>query len=304
MPELPEVETVVRQLRPRLVGRTVIAITLRWAGVLAWPGLGGGLPPRTFRQRLLGRRILAVDRRAKYFVLRCDGAISLVGHLRMTGRLVVTPARQPSDVQRASQRWVRAEFQLDDGTCLLYIDTRKFGRLTAVRALDEALPELGPEPLGPQFTAQWLQAQLRSHRRQMKPLLLDQAFLAGLGNIYVDESLHRAGIHPRRVSNEVTRPQAVRLHRAIRTVLTRAVSREGSSFDAFYRTPEGRPGGYQDEFAVYGRSGELCRRCATPIQKTLVGQRGTHHCPRCQRAPQTTRQVHTRSSRANLQAAS
>jgi formamidopyrimidine-DNA glycosylase len=162
------------------------------------------------------------------------------------------------------------------------------------RTAEEVLGELGPEPLQPEFTAAWLADALRARRRLLKPLLLDQTFLAGLGNIYADEALHRAGLHPLARSERIPPAAAARLRDAIRHVLGEAIAREGSSFDAFYRTPEGRPGGYQDQFRVYGRTGEPCRVCETPIRYLVVGQRGSHVCPTCQPRPRSV----TRGRRA------
>ncbi len=171
---------------------------------------------------------------------------------------------------------------LDAGKVLRFVDPRKFGRVRYARDPATVLADLGPEPLGPEFTGEWLAGALRARRRLLKPLLLDQTFVAGLGNIYVDESLHRAGLHPLARSERVTPAQATELRSAIRAVLSAAIAREGSSFDVFYRTPEGRPGGFQDEFRVYGRAGEPCFVCEEPIRYLVVGQRGTHVCPRCQ----------------------
>ncbi len=269
MPELPEVETIVRQLRPQLVGRTVERVEVRWARSVARPSV------RRFRDGLAGRRIVALRRRGKFFVFDLDDGRALVGHLRMTGRLFV--GRAPDDA------FTRVAFALDGGERLVFSDVRKFGRLALVERLDEATGAIGPEPLD--VDGAWLHAALRARRRRLKPLLLDQTFLAGLGNIYVDESLHRAGLHPLRGSHRVTRPQADGLASAIHDTLARAIAAEGSSFDVFYRTPEGRPGAFQDEFAVYGRQGEPCRACGATIRRLVVGQRGTHVCPRCQPAP-------------------
>jgi formamidopyrimidine-DNA glycosylase len=276
MPELPEVETVVRQVRPQLVGRTIVAARVFGRDVLARG------TPRGFCEALRGRRITAVRRRAKYFVLDLDDGRLLVGHLRMTGRLYV--AREPDPLR------TRARFDLDDGRLLLFTDVRKFGRLQLARSLDEALPPLGPEPLEA-LDGEWLAGALAARRRRLKPLLLDQSFVAGLGNIYVDESLHRAGLHPLRASDAVPRERAHALAAAIRSVLSAAIAAEGSSFDTFYRTPEGRPGAFQDEFAVYGRDGQPCRACGTSIRRIVVGQRGTHFCPRCQPAPRRGRHM-------------
>jgi len=275
MPELPEVETIVRQLRPLLVGRTVTRVRLPWPGVVQRPSAA------SFRAGVAGRRVVAVRRRAKYFVFDLDDGRALVGHLRMTGRMAIEPSAAPP----LRREWVRASFELDDGRRLVFADVRKFGRLALVRELDEALPAIGPEPLSDAMDGAWMAAALAHRRRLLKPLLLDQSFLAGLGNIYVDEALHAAGLHPLRSSHRVSRAGAASLAGAIKGVLQRAIEAGGSSFDAFYRTPEGKPGAYQDGFLVYGRDGLPCRRCGATIVRLVVGQRGTHVCPRCQPRP-------------------
>jgi formamidopyrimidine-DNA glycosylase len=197
----------------------------------------------------------------------------------MTGRLYVEAREAPPSP------YVRVSLELDDGRALRFLDARKFGRFVYSAEPEAQLAGLGPEPLDDAFTPASFHRALRARRRQIKPLLLDQAFVAGLGNIYVDEALHRARVHPLRLAHTVRAPQAAALHAAIRAVLTAAIERQGSSFDAFYRTPEGLPGSYQHEFQVYGRAGEPCRRCGAVIRRLVVGQRGTHVCPRCQRPP-------------------
>src|SRR5688572_15203392 len=277
MPELPEVETVARLLRPKLVGRGLGASEVRWRRTL------GGASPRAFAQAVEGTRVRSIERRGKWLLMELSRARKEAGflcvHLRMTGRLSVDAGDEPSG------RWERVRIALEDGRVLRFVDPRKFGRVRFVREPLEVLGMLGPEPLGPAFTASWLAQALRSRRRLLKPLLLDQTFLAGLGNIYADESLHRAGLHPLARSERVAPAAAARLCAAIRAVLAEAIEREGSSFDAFYRTPEGKPGSFQDRFRVYGRTDEPCLACATPIRYVLVGQRGTHLCPRCQPRP-------------------
>jgi formamidopyrimidine-DNA glycosylase len=280
MPELPEVETVARLVRPALVGRRLGAVTVGWKRTL------GGTAPAVFARAVAGTRIVEVGRRAKWVTLALERRGAPAGHLcvhlRMTGRLEVAPSAS------APGPWERLRIALDDGAVLRFVDPRKFGRVRFTRALGEVLGELGPEPLGDGFTPAGFHAALRARRRLLKPLLLDQTFLAGLGNIYVDESLHRAGLHPLTRSERLPPAAAERLWREIRLVLTEAIEREGSSFDTFYRTPEGNPGSYQDRFRVYGRTGEPCLACGTPIRYLTVGQRGTHVCPRCQprrRAP-------------------
>jgi len=277
MPELPEVETIVRQLRPQLEGRRIERARVSWERSIAQPSA------RSFCEQVAGLRFDRLWRRAKYFVFDFDDGRHLVGHLRMSGRLYVGDDPDPD--------YTRVSFALDNGQHLAFSDVRKFGRLALVDDVDGFLPHIGPEPLGPQLTADWLKAALRTRKRALKPLLLDQSFLAGLGNIYVDESLHRAGLHPLRRSDRVPAERAERLAESIRDVLTAAIEAEGSSFDVFYRTPEGQPGAYQDDFQVYGRDGKPCRTCGTTIVRLVVGQRGTHVCRRCQPAPRARRRA-------------
>jgi formamidopyrimidine-DNA glycosylase len=281
MPELPEVETTARLVRPHVLRRRIEAVQVRWARSL------GGTSIPAFRAQVVGARIAQVRRRAKYVVmdLTREGAPAgaLLVHLRMSGRLLVeSAATQPGP-------YVRVGLGLEGDRALRFLDVRKFGRLTYVANPAAALARLGPEPLGPAFSPTWLRAALAKRSRMLKPLLLDQGFVAGLGNIYVDEALHRARLHPESLAHTVGPAGARRLHAAIRDILRAAIARQGSSFDGFYRTPEGRPGDYQHEFRVYGRDGEPCSRCAATILKLVVGQRGTHVCPRCQRRPRTTR---------------
>jgi formamidopyrimidine-DNA glycosylase len=277
VPELPEVETIVRQLRPQLVGRRIVSASVSWPRSIASPSA------RAFCTRIAGDRIESVWRRAKYFVFSLESGRHVVGHLRMSGRLYVGDLQAPD--------YLRVSFALDDGNHLAFVDVRKFGRLALVDDVEAFLPDIGPEPLGPELTPAWMRRELRTRRRQLKPLLLDQSFLAGLGNIYVDESLHRAGLHPLRRSDRVPGAQAEVLATCIREVLGGAVNAEGSSFDTFYRTPEGQPGAYQDEFLVYGRDGKPCRSCGTIITKLFVAQRGTHVCRRCQPVPRPRRRA-------------
>jgi formamidopyrimidine-DNA glycosylase len=282
MPELPEVETVVRQLRPEVEGRRILAARV------VWPRSVGLRDPRAFVEGLPGRTIRRVWRRAKYLVFDLqrggEPAGCLVGHLRMTGRFVVEKSRA------AEPEYTKVSLDLSGGRTLHFLDVRKFGRLILAERPEEVFAELGPEPLEPgALDEAGFAAALRARRRQLKPLLLDQAFLAGLGNIYVDESLHRAGLHPLLSSERVSAEAAARLLAEVRAVLSAAIEREGSSFDVFYRTPEGQPGAYQDQFQVYGRTGQPCRACATPIERIVVGQRGTHICPRCQPRPRARR---------------
>ena len=272
MPELPEVETTARLVRPHVVGRRLTAARVLWLRTL------GGATAAGFQRAVVGATVCRVDRRAKWVVLDLGAAGALLVHLRMTGRLVVEPAEDDAGP------WLRVGLGLDDGRELRFLDVRKFGRVLHVAEPSAVFAALGPEPLGPEFTPEALLAGLRARRRALKPLLLDQGFVAGLGNIYVDEALHAARLHPLRRSDEVPPRAARALHGAIQRILAEAIEREGSSFDVFYRTPEGRPGEYQHLFQVYGRDGQPCHACGATVQKIVVGQRGTHFCARCQRA--------------------
>jgi formamidopyrimidine-DNA glycosylase len=277
VPELPEVETVVRLLRPKLEGRRIVGADVSWESTI------GNLRPELFATRVVGKRVGRLWRRAKYIVVELEergrSAGCLVGHLRMTGRMHV------EDASWDPGPWWRVRLTLDNDQVFWFLDVRKFGRLIAADRPEEVFAALGPEPLGSEFTAEWFIEQLAARERRIKPLLLDQSFLAGLGNIYVDESLFQAGIHPLRPANRISSHKARLLHGAIRQILEEAIVREGSSFDPFYRTPEGQPGSYQEQFRVYGRQGKPCRNCGRAIVRIVVGQRGTHLCKRCQPAP-------------------
>jgi len=288
MPELPEVETVTRLIRPGVEGRRI-----RGAEVL-WARTTGGLDSGEFARQVEGKRIARAWRRAKWIVLdleqRGAAAGHLLVHLRMTGRLHVVDAADEFDP------YERVRLELERGKALQFLDVRKFGRFVFAEDTTDLFAQLGPEPLGEEFTAAWFRRSLRSRRRALKPLLLDQSFLAGLGNIYVDEALFRARLHPLRHADKLPAKSADLLHAAIREVLAEAIKREGSSFDTFYRTPEGRPGSYQHQFQVYGRDGKPCRACGSTLRKLVVGQRGTHVCLRCQRPPRAAGLVTTSSS--------
>jgi formamidopyrimidine-DNA glycosylase len=268
VPELPEVETIVRNLRPSLLSRRVTGFELL--------GPRQAIPSaRTVREGILHRTIARVGRRGKFIVLTLSDGAQVVVHLRMSGRFEWDdgPGAPPP-------RHVRAVFTLDDGRRLLFCDARRFGRIRLVPRGDDPFGALGPEPLDRTFTPDRLAALLRARRRRLKPLLLDQGVIAGLGNIYADESLFRAGLHPLRHSHRLDHAQIARLHGAIRTVLRLAIRHNGTTFDWIY--PAGR---MQKRLDVYGRAGEPCRRCGGRIQRMRVGQRGTHVCPRCQPAP-------------------
>ncbi len=267
MPELPEVETLVRALRPGLVGRRVVAVDVRWPRQAA--------PSRAALEAgLAGRTVQALGRRGKWLVATLDDGTQLLVHLRMSGRL------QWAEPGGGEPPHVRARFTFDGGPALLFVDARKFGRLWHAASLAAATADFGPEPLDPGFSAGDLAARLAGRRRALKPLLLDQTVIAGLGNIYADESLFRAGLHPLRLAGDLSAGEVARLHRAIRAVLREAIEQQGTSLDWVW------PGGHmQERLRVYGQRGRPCPRCATPIAYARVMQRGTHFCPRCQPLP-------------------
>jgi formamidopyrimidine-DNA glycosylase len=274
MPELPEVETVVRGLRGPLVGRTALDV------ICTQPSVIRPADPAAFRARLAGQRFTAIERRAKYIVCRLSGGDVLVVHLKMTGRLYVTDDSAVHD----SDRWAHLVIQLDGGQQLRFSDMRRFGFAALAVDLAEVTPSLGPEPLSDDFTLAGFRTALKSRHRAIKALLLDQAFLAGVGNIYADEALFRAQIHPLRPADRLSRAAADRLFAAIRAVLQAGIEREGASVN-WYRKPDGTQGSAQMYFDVYDRAGQPCTRCGGAIEKIRVAQRGTHYCPHCQRAP-------------------
>ena len=283
MPELPEVETVVRCLRPQLEGRTIASFRARWPRVTA-PAL-----PEEFARQVAGRIIHAVRRRGKYILFDLDrGHIHL--HLRMTGRLLVltdgSTAAQPHvtaefDLSNLSGTPRRANAQGQDDRQLVFQDMRKFGR---VGYLDDLAPLevcLGPEPLSSRFTPRAFHRLLQDRQRRIKPLLLDQSFIAGLGNIYVDETLFLARIHPETPASRLTLARTRALHRAIQEVLTESIQHDGTTIINF-QYGEGNTGRYRELLRVFRQAGEPCPVCGTPLAKIRVAQRGTYICPRCQ----------------------
>lgn len=275
MPELPEVETVVRGLRRRrLKGRGITG------GRVQWPRTVGG-DASVFLEQITGKRISSIRRRAKYIVVDLDSGGYLLIHLRMTGRLQV--------VGRETERspYERMALSVDDGRELRFIDTRKFGRFLYRDEVSSILDQLGPEPLAPDFTPSVLRRCVSGHNRQIKPLLLDQHILAGLGNIYVDEALWIAKLHPCRQSGALRRPDYVHLHAGIVEALRRGIANMGTSLGRgqtnFYSVSGRR--GRNTELNVFRRDGEGCPRCGTIIERIIVGQRSSHFCPRCQRRP-------------------
>ena len=275
MPELPEVETVRRRLEPVLAGSTLEHVEILDAR------LTRPLDPLEIAAELVGERVEAVDRRGKYLIVRFESGRALVVHLRMTGSLLHVTDIPELDPHR------RAVLQLDDGTTVVYRDVRRFGTWLLAEP-GEAEPyldaRLGREPLAPAFTTRRLGEALAGRRAPVKAAILDQRRIAGVGNIYADEALWRARIHPQRPAGELGQEELKALHRGIRAALKAGIARQGATLRD-YRTPDGGSGRMQHEFKVYGRAGEPCERCGRPIEKTRAAGRGTWFCPGCQPAP-------------------
>jgi formamidopyrimidine-DNA glycosylase len=274
VPELPEVETTARGLRPHLVGRRVARV-----GGIDWPNMLPNTAPAELEAVLPGRVVEAVERRGKYLILRLSDGGALVLHRKMSGNLLRRPAASPPE------RHTHLVLTFDDGSELQFVDPRKFGRIyyfQTAEALEAFFAaRLGPEPLD-ELTPARLAELLTGRRRRLKSLLLDQGFLAGLGNLYVDEALWLARLHPERSADSLTRVEVRRLAEAIPEVLQNAIQRRGTSL-ATYLDATGEPGRNQDYLLAYGRAGQPCQRCGRPIQRRLTVQRGTWYCPRCQR---------------------
>ena len=298
MPELPEVETVARDLQRWVVGATIRDAVVHWDRTIRHPQ-----PPERFVAEIGGAAIRRVDRRAKTVLLHLEDGRVMTVALRMTGAMIVAPPGTPADP------YARVVFHLVDGRELRYRDVRKFGRiglwpgggLRSIGAgrgarsrkvaegarryrIGEVFSGHGPEPLSRGFTADRFAERLARRSAKLKTLLLDQSFIAGVGNIYADEALWRARIHPLRAADTLTPVEVKRLHRTVRQVLREGVANRGASFSD-YVDARGEQGGNAERLAVYRRTGEPCLRCGWRIERTVVGQRSTHFCPRCQREP-------------------
>jgi formamidopyrimidine-DNA glycosylase len=280
MPELPEVETVRRQLAPRVEGRTfrrVRVLDERWCMPLA---------PRAMERALRGRRVESLGRRGKYLVWSLSGDRFLLQHLRMTGNLLYDPAERPP--------YTRVEIDLDDGHELRYVDVRRFGtgQLADGRGeLDAFLDaRLGLEPFDPGFDAEHLRVLARGSRAPVKSFLLDQKRIAGVGNIYADEALFRARIHPLRPAGRLTRAQWEALVPAIVSTLEAGIEANGASIDDF-RDIDGARGAFQDEFLIHRHEGDPCPHCGGTVRRLVVGGRGTYVCERCQPRPRARRRA-------------
>jgi formamidopyrimidine-DNA glycosylase len=278
MPELPEVETITRLLRDgtgiyntSIIGCQITGAQLLWERTLAAPS------PNQFIEQVIGQTIQSLSRRGKFLVFSLT-EFTLLIHLRMSGDMRVESLQDDLGKPKPFEKHDRLGLEFNNGQRMVFNDTRKFGRVWLLKDPAQVLGDLGPEPLENTITPEAFFEMLHTRRSQLKTLLMDQHFLAGLGNIYTDEALHLARLHPLASSDQVTPKESARLLAAIREVLSEGIRRNGASIDWVYRG-----GDFQNHFRVYGRGGEPCPNCGTPIKRMVVGQRGTHICPNCQR---------------------
>ncbi len=273
MPELPEVETIKRDLSSSILGKTFVGVTLNWPRIVQIPS------PQALEQRLKGKTIAGLDRRGKYLIFRLSSGESLILHFGMSGSLLLNPKNQ-------AVLHIRAIFRLDDGSRLYLRDPRKLGGIWLVEDADcfERISRLGPEALDPNLTAEHFAAAVKKHSAPIKAVLLDQGLIAGVGNMYADEALFAARIHPTRRANSLSHEELTQLFRQIRCILEEAIGCCGASISD-YRRPDGRPGTAQFVFKVAHRFGEPCPVCTTPIERIPIRQRGSYFCPNCQHKP-------------------
>ena len=267
MPELPEVETIKNELLPHVVGCRISGVTLLWEGMLRQP------PPAEFYSRISGQKITGLKRRGKYLIFNLEGGDWLIIHLKMSGSLLVGRGSPPE--------YTRAIIHLDNGTSIFFRDPRKLGKMQLVEDKSSILDKLGPEPLEPDFTPRLLASRLSKRKAPIKSVLIDQGFIAGIGNMYADEALFAAAIHPLRPANSLTRQEVHRLHRAIQEILWTAIGSKGASVSTYFR-PGGETGNAHFQFRVAHRQGKLCPVCNTPIERIPIRQRGSYFCPGCQ----------------------
>ena len=274
MPELPEAETIVRDLQRRVIGRTITGSKVVFADIL-----GAGLTPQRLGRLLKGRTIEAVERRAKKVVLRLSGAAVLVISLGMTGRVVVSSAQRAHEL-----RHIAVRLDLDDGTALLYDDARRFGSIEVYT--DELWQArqvaLGLEPLSDDFTAERLFQMTRLSKTPIRNWLLDQTRISGIGNIYASEALFQAGVRPTRRARNLTRGEAARLRESLRSVLNASIMARGTTLSD-YRDADGVEGGFEPLLQVYDRTGQPCARCRSSIKRVVLTNRSAFYCPRCQK---------------------
>ena len=269
MPELPEVETVKNELLPHVIGRCITGVTLFWEGIVRQP------TAEEFCSRVIGQSITGITRRGKYLIFGLSSADSLIIHLKMTGSLLIG-----QDSSEPPQ-YTRAIIRLDKGTDIFFRDPRKFGVMRLAKDKDSIVGKLGPEPLEAEFTPQVLAQRLARRKAPIKAILCDQGFIAGVGNMYADEALFAAKIHPLRPGESLSREEIERLHSVIRRILWSAIGNKGASVNTYFR-PDGTKGTAHFEFKVAHGIGKSCPDCGTPVERIVVRNRGTYFCPRCQ----------------------
>jgi formamidopyrimidine-DNA glycosylase len=265
MPELPEVETIKNELLPHLVGHRITGFSLFWDGIVRQPSV------EEFSSRLIGQKITGIGRRGKYLILSLTSGEALIIHLKMSGSLLLKPP----------ERFIRAILHLDGGTELFFRDPRKFGAMWLVEDKNAIISKLGPEPLEADFTPKILARRLSKRTAPIKAVLCDQNFVAGIGNMYADEALFLARIHPLRSGKSLSQEEIERLHHAIQQVLWAAINNKGASVDTYLR-PDGQIGTAHFQFRVAHRGGQPCPVCRTPIERIVVRNRGSYFCPKCQ----------------------
>ena len=268
LPELPEVETIRNELSPHVIGRRFTDVTICDAKPVKQPAAD------EFRRKLIGQRINSVERRGKYLIFRLSSGNVLIIHLKMTGSLLLNPEQ--------TDRYIRIVFHLDDGLRLVFTDRRRLGALRLLENEQVVIGKLGPEPLSKEFTARTLAERLRNRKAPIKAVLLDQGFIAGIGNMYADEALFAAKIHPLRQPDSLSAKEIGNLHKALIDVLRSAIESKGASIDT-YKRPDGRLGTAHNNFRVAHRGGEPCPVCGTPIQRLAIRGRGSYFCPNCQK---------------------
>lgn len=273
MPELPEVETVRRLLEKKIIGKSIKDIKINFPKIIA------NLSFQKFIGRVRERKILFLSRRGKFLIFHLSGGKILISHLRMTGQwLVVKPA--------ADSKFIHLVFYLSNGHKLVYSDIRKFGRIWLIDKKElpkfKPLLKLGPEPMSAEFSLADFRKRLRKYKTRIKTVLLNQELVAGLGNIYADEVLFLAGVRPTRKANNLTRTEISKIYEAIKDIIPLAIRHKGTTV-VNYTTPDGGSGGFQEKLKVYGRKGQECPRCGREIRRIVLGGRGTHYCPKCQR---------------------
>jgi formamidopyrimidine-DNA glycosylase len=268
MPELPEVETIKNELAPQVTGRTFSSVIVKDDKPLR------KITDREFASRLKGKKILDLARRGKYLIFHLSGGWTLIVHLRMTGNLLI----DPNDVTR----FVRVVFELDNRARLVFADRRRLGVMYLVKDEDEVVGKLGFEPFTADFTKASFAEKLKKRSGPIKAVLLDQHLVAGVGNMYADEALFAAKIHPLKKANELSKSEISRLYDAILDVLREAIANKGASVDTYVR-PSGSVGNAADNFKVAHRLGQRCPRCGTPIERLMIRNRGSYYCPKCQK---------------------